>query len=129
MTISLEGPIASDRIRARAKAWANAEIKSAIATLDMSRIPKSNVWQAELERGARSDGIYTLTVTVTDQNGQTEEDSIRLVLVRSATRTTPSVLGRSAGHWGPNWGPTKTGENGKCSLMSCCPQSWRSALF
>jgi 3',5'-cyclic-AMP phosphodiesterase len=86
---ALEGHIADDRILVRAKAWANADIKSAVTTLEghttpMSQISQSNVWQVELERGALIDGVYKLTVAIADQNGQTAEDSIRLVLGASA---------------------------------------------
>ena len=63
---TLEGHIADDRILVRAKTWANAEIKSAVATLEghtvpMSQVPKSNVWQVEMERGTLANGVYTLT--------------------------------------------------------------------
>ena len=89
---TLEGHIADDRIFVRAKAWANAGIRSAVATLEghttpMFQIPQSNVWQVELERAALADGVYPLTVTVTDQNGQTADDSIRLVLGASAYKS------------------------------------------
>jgi 3',5'-cyclic AMP phosphodiesterase CpdA len=82
---TLAGHIADDRILVRAKTWANAEIKSAVATLEghttsMSQIPRSSVWQVELEGGALVDGVYILTVAIADQNGHTAEDSIRLVL-------------------------------------------------
>jgi len=82
---TLEGHVADGRILVRAKVWANAEIKSAAATLEghttnMSQIPQSGVWQVELERGALVDGVYKLTVVVVDHNGETAEDSIRLVL-------------------------------------------------
>lgn len=82
---TLKGHVANDHILVRAKAWANAEIKSAVATLEghtaaMSQIPHSNVWQVKLERGDHVDGIYTLSVSITDQSGHTAEDSIHVVL-------------------------------------------------
>jgi Icc protein len=86
---TLEGQIADDQIVVRAKAWTMATIRSVAATLGgqtvpMSQILQSNVWQGDLEHGSLADGIYTLTVVATDQNGQTAEDRIRLVLGASA---------------------------------------------
>jgi 3',5'-cyclic-AMP phosphodiesterase len=88
---TLEGHIADDQILFRAKAWTMAKIGSVVATLEggtvpMSQIPQSNVWQGDLKRGSRADGIYTLTVVATDQNGQTAEGSIRSVPGASASK-------------------------------------------
>jgi 3',5'-cyclic-AMP phosphodiesterase len=90
---TVEGHIADGRILVRAKAWANAAIMSVVATLEghtipMSQISQSDVWQVEQERGTLADGVYALTVTVADQNGQTAKDSIRLVLGASAYKST-----------------------------------------
>lgn len=46
----------------------------------MSQIRGSRVCRLELERGTLADGVYPLTVAVTGQDGQTAEDSIRVVL-------------------------------------------------
>jgi len=86
---ALEEHIAGDKIAVRAKAWASATVKSGLATLAghtayMSEISESNVWQAELERGTLGDGVYPLTVAITDQDGKTAEDSLRMVLGASA---------------------------------------------
>jgi Icc protein len=90
--VASENHIAADKFAVRAKAWADTEISSAVATLEgfivaMSRIPGSNMWQGELERGSLVDGIYTLSVVVTDEGGTTAEDSIRFVLGISAYRS------------------------------------------
>jgi 3',5'-cyclic-AMP phosphodiesterase len=86
---ALEGHIAGDSIVVRAKVWASARVMSALANLaghttPMSQIPESNVWQVELDRGGLADGVHPLRVAITDQNGKTAEDSIRLVLGASA---------------------------------------------
>lgn len=86
---ALEGHIASDSIVVRAKVWASARVMSALTALaghttPMSQIPQSNAWQVELGRGKLADGVHPLRVAITDQNGKTAEDSIRLVLGASA---------------------------------------------
>jgi Icc protein len=86
---ALDGHIADDKIVVRAKVWASARVMSALAilaghTTHMSEIAESNVWQVELERGTLADGVYPLSVAITDLNGKTAEDSIRLVLGASA---------------------------------------------
>ena len=89
---SLEGHVAESKIVVRAKAWANGQIRKVDASLGgqdvpMSQISESNVWQVDLERGSLADGVYQLTVAATDENGQTAEDSIRLVLGASAYKS------------------------------------------
>jgi 3',5'-cyclic-AMP phosphodiesterase len=89
---SLEGHVAESKILVRAKAWANGQIRKVDASLGgqdvpMSQISESNVWQVDLERGSLADGVYQLTVAATDENGQTAEDSIRLVLGASAYKS------------------------------------------
>jgi 3',5'-cyclic-AMP phosphodiesterase len=86
---ALEGHVAGDSIVVRAKVWASARGMSALATLaghttPMSQIPESSVWQVELDRRTLADGVHPLRVAITDQNGKTAEDSIRLVLGASA---------------------------------------------
>ena len=89
---SLEGHVAESKIVVRAKAWANGQIRKVDASLGeqdvpMYQISESNVWQVDLERGSLADGVYQLTVAATDENGQTAEDSIRLVLGASAYKS------------------------------------------
>jgi 3',5'-cyclic-AMP phosphodiesterase len=86
---ALDGQIATDKIVVRAKVWASAKVMSALAilgghTTTLSRIAESNVWQVELKRGSLADGVQPLRVAITDQNGKTAEDNIRLVLGVSA---------------------------------------------
>jgi hypothetical protein len=50
----------------------------------MAKVPDSNVWQATMNRVSLADGVSTLTVTVTDKNGDRAEDGIRLILDGSA---------------------------------------------
>jgi hypothetical protein len=90
---TVESHIADSRILVHAKAWASVAIMSVVATLEgatvpMSQISESNVWQVELDRGTRADGVYTLTVVAADENRQTAKDSIRLVLGVSAYKST-----------------------------------------
>ncbi len=82
---TLDGHIAENRILVRAKAWDLGPIKTVIASfgdqkVSMAQVSHSYIWQVELNRGALADGVHQLTVTATDENGSTAEDSIRLVL-------------------------------------------------
>lgn len=88
----LEGHIADDRVPILAKAWGKPQIKNAVAviegqTVELSRIPGSNVWQGELHRSSLPDDVYSLTVSVEDAHGQSAEDRIRLVLGAAAYKS------------------------------------------
>jgi Icc protein len=89
---SFEGHVANDRVLIRAKAWGKTPIKNAVVTreghlVQLLQIPESNVWQGELHRSSLPDGVYSLTVSVEDAQGQTAEDSIRLVVGASAYKS------------------------------------------
>jgi Icc protein len=89
---SLEGHIAADTILVRAKAWGGTSIKSAVATLEgqtvrLSQVTKTSVWQGDFKRGSLPDGVYSLSVSVEDKDGQMAEDKIRMVLGASAYKS------------------------------------------
>jgi hypothetical protein len=120
---ALDGHIANDKIVVRVKAWASARVVSAVArlagrTAAMTQIPQSNVWQVELERGTLADGVHPLTVDISDQDGKTAQDDIRLVLGASSykppqrsERDQDNAVGAwpDRGMMGTQLGPNKNG--------------------
>ena len=52
--------------------------------MQLQQIRNSSVWQGELKRGNLPDGVYALSAKVQDMDGNTAEDSIRMVLGASA---------------------------------------------
>jgi 3',5'-cyclic-AMP phosphodiesterase len=90
----LEGAVAGNRLRVRAKVWANAGIQTVTAqlegkTVSLQRIGESQVWQGELQRGDLPSGVYPLTVSVKDANGLVAEDCIHVVIGAEAWQPRP----------------------------------------
>ncbi len=72
-------------LRVRAKVWPGGEIarvEAAFAgkTVELQRVPTSNVWQATFSAPDVSPGVYPLRVVVTDARGQTAVDEIRMLV-------------------------------------------------
>ncbi len=114
---------ARDTLPVRAKVWSNAEIQrvhAALAeqTVELHRIPGSQVWEALLPASHMSAGSYSLQVRAEDADGGTAEDAIR-VLLGAATvplkerfaRDQDNALGAWPEHGllGTQLGPNKNG--------------------
>ena len=73
----------------RAKAWARAEISSAVArwngqSIALARVAESQVWEGSLACDALADGVYPLAVRIEDAEGKCAEDAVKVALGHGA---------------------------------------------
>jgi Icc protein len=114
---------AVDGLRVRAKAWGKTKIQRVHANLEQERVqlrqvPGSQVWEALLPTGEVPDGVYTLRIWAEDADGQTAEDTVR-VLVGNTTGPARGRLEQDQDNALPAWpehgllgtqlGPNKNG--------------------
>lgn len=76
-------------VRIRAKAWSTVPVRSMFAKLgetsvQLSPIAGSQVWEGSLQDRSLPDGIYALSLEMTDEAGKQASDEIRIVLGESA---------------------------------------------
>ena len=117
------GTAVVDGLRVRAKAWGKTKIQRVHATLEqeqvqLRQVPGSQVWEALLPTGEMPDGVYTLRIWAEDADGQTAEDTVR-VLVGNTTGTSRERSERDQDNALPAWpehgllgtqlGPNKNG--------------------
>jgi 3',5'-cyclic-AMP phosphodiesterase len=111
-------------IRIRVKAWSDRPFVNGFAELanervPLERVPRSALWQADLNVGNLAGGIYPLGVELTDEEGKTGRDEIRSA-VNSPSTAKPELragLDRHnvVGAWpergilGTQLGPNKNG--------------------
>lgn len=108
----------------RIKAWSDRELVRGFAVIadrrmSLERVPESPLWQAELNTENLDEGIYLLKVELTDAQGKSGVDEIRVV-VNSPQKTTIDVRpgldkDNAVGAWpergilGTQLGPNKNG--------------------
>ncbi len=119
----LEGAVAGNRLRVRAKVWGNAVMQTVTAqlegkTVSVQRIGESQVWQGKLQCGDLPSGVYPLTVSVKDANGLVAEDRIHVVIRAEAwqppqraarDQENPLAAWPEHGLLGTQLGPNKNG--------------------
>lgn len=112
------------RMIIRVKAWSDKELVHGLASIDdrrmsLERVPGSPLWQAEVNTESLGKGIYSLKVEVTDVQGKSGIDVIR-VAVNSPQESTVDVRDgldkdNTVGAWpergilGTQLGPNKNG--------------------
>lgn len=119
----MEALILSQAIRVRAKAWGEAPIRNAVAsvgdrTVMLENKPGSNVWEGEFQGDTLENGIHSLVVEIHDSTGRPAQDEIRIVCGPSAYRAREHAArdrDNAIGAWpergllGTQLGPNKNG--------------------
>ena len=108
----------------RVKAWSDRKLPKGFATVaerkvDLERMADSALWQANLDIHQLLGGVYSLTVKLTDEDGKSGEDVIRVAVNSSEHNRTANRPGcdkdNAVGAWpehgilGTQLGPNKNG--------------------
>jgi hypothetical protein len=116
--------VARHRTTVRVKAWSDRKLLRGVAAIgdqkvELEQIAGSALWQANLETEQLLDGVYSLSVNFTDENGKSGEDVIQMVVnspeqCRTAVRASRDNE-KAIGAWlehgilGTQLGPNKNG--------------------
>ena len=121
-----ESPLhaARHRITVRVKAWNDRKLLRGLAAVgdqkvELEQVAGSTLWHANLDTERLLDGVYSLSVNFTDEDGKSAEDVIRMV-VNSSEQYKPAVRAsrdneNAIGAWlehgilGTQLGPNKNG--------------------
>ena len=117
--------VGGEKTTVRVKAWSDRKLLRGFAALDdgrkvdLEQVAGSAVWQANLDIHQLSGGVYSLTANLTDVDGKSSEDVIRVAVNSSEHYRTPIQPGcdkdNPVGAWpehgilGTQLGPNKNG--------------------